>query len=489
MNRKHLIVAVCALALTGASTITCTAANAEGYNQLAGTNRYETSVAISRHAYPTSAENVYLARGDVLADALSAGSLPGGPIVLVNPVGSNAAAAQYVSALKVSGKVIALGGPGVVSDTTLTQVAGDKPTSRIFGANRYETSAKVAAAAFPSGAKVAYIANGAGDGSPDAVAGGVLTDGPVILVNPNGNNAFAANAIKALGAQKVIALGGPGAVSAAVLSEVSQGIATDRLQGENRYVTSLAIANHAFPGHKGTFYVARGDVLADSVSGGALQDGPIILSPTSSNSGINIASGYVHNNAASPIFLGGSIWNPQVMQMIASGTGYTQPAQPAQPAQPTQPAQPAQPAQPSNPGNAAASMEQAAAQEEADIYAGINARRAQDGIAPLTRDPAMDAMARAWSQHMAQTGDFEHSDGAPNGIDSILGNPCHMVGENIDWHMGYFPAGQGGAKHVTNWIHSPGHFANLINSGFTTTGIGVWFDGPNSSYATQMFCR
>ncbi len=471
MNRKHLIAAVCALALTGASTITCAAANAEGYNQLAGSNRYETSVAISRHAYPTSAENVYLARGDVLADALSAGSLPGGPIVLVNPVGSNAAAAQYVATLKVSGKVIALGGSGVVSDATLTQVAGDKTTARIFGANRYETSAKISAAAFPSGAKVAYIANGAGDGSPDAVAGGVLTDGPVILVNPNGNNAFAANAIKALGAQKVIALGGPGAVSAAVLSEVSQGIATDRLQGENRYVTSLAIANHVFPGHKGTFYVARGDVLADSVSGGALQDGPIILSPTSPNSGINIASGYVHNNAASPIFLGGSIWNSQVMQMIASGTEFTPPAQP------------------NNPGNTAASMEQAAAQEEAAIHAGINARRAQDGIAPLTRNPAMDALARAWSKHMAETGDFEHSDRAPNGINSIFGHPCRMIGENIDWHMGFFPAGQGGAKHVTNWIHSPGHFANLINSGFTTTGIGVWFDGPNSSYATQMFCR
>lgn len=480
MTRKHFIVAVCALAMAGASTITCAAANAEGYNQLAGTNRYETSVAISRHVYPSSAENVYLARGDVLADALSAGSLPGGPIVLVNPNGSNDAAARYVSALKVSGKVIALGGPGVVSDSALTQVAGDKPTARIFGATRYETSAKIAAAAFPGGATVAYIANGAGDGSPDAVAGGVLTDGPVILVNPNGNNAFAANAIKALGVHKVIALGGPGAVSAAVLGEVSQGIATDRLQGENRYATSLAIANHAFPGHKGTFYVARGDVLADSVSGGALQDGPIILSSISPNSGINIAAGYVHNNAASPIFLGGSIWNPQVMQMIASGTQFTPPAQPAQPEQPQQP---------KNPGNAAGSMEQAAAQEEADIHAGINARRAQDGIAPLTRNPTMDALARAWSKHMAETGDFEHSDGAPNGINSIFGHPCRMIGENIDWHMGFFPAGQGGAKHVTNWIHSPGHFRNLMESRFTTTGIGVWFDGPNSSYATQMFCR
>ncbi|WP_297723541.1 cell wall-binding repeat-containing protein [uncultured Mobiluncus sp.] len=480
MNRKHFIVAVCALALTGASTITCAAANAADYNQLAGTNRYETSVAISRHVYPSSAENVYLARGDVLADALSAGSLPGGPIVLVNPNGNNDAATQYVAGLKVSGKVIALGGPGVVSDSALTQVAGDKPTARIFGATRYETSAKIAAAAFPGGATVAYIANGAGDGSPDAVAGGVLTDGPVILVNPNGNNAFAANAIKALGVHKVIALGGPGAVSAAVLGEVSQGIATDRLQGENRYATSLAIANHAFPGHKGTFYVARGDVLADSVSGGALQDGPIILSSISPNSGINIAAGYVHNNAASPIFLGGSIWNPQVMQMIASGTQFTPPAQPAQPEQPQQP---------KNPGNAAGSMEQAAAQEEADIHAGINARRAQDGIAPLTRNPTMDALARAWSKHMAETGDFEHSDGAPNGINSIFGHPCRMIGENIDWHMGFFPAGQGGAKHVTNWIHSPGHFRNLMESRFTTTGIGVWFDGPNSSYATQMFCR
>ncbi|NMW43489.1 cell wall-binding repeat-containing protein [Mobiluncus curtisii] len=480
MTRKRFMVSICALALAGTSTITCAAANAEGFNQLSGTNRYETSVAISRHAYPSSAQNVYLARGDVLADALSAGSLPGGPIVLVNPNGNNDAATQYVAGLKVNVKVIALGGPGVVSDATLARIAGDKPTARIFGANRYETSAKIAATAFPSGATVAYIANGAGDGSPDAVAGGVLSDGPVILINPNGNNALAANAIKALGVHKVIALGGSGAVSASVLGEVSQGIATDRLQGENRYATSLAIANHAFPGHKGIFYVARGDVLADSVSGGALQDGPIILSSISPNSGINVAASYTHNNAASPIFLGGSIWNPQVMHMIASGTGYTQPAQPAQPAQPEQP---------KNPGNAAGSAEQAAAQEEADIHAGINARRAQDGIAPLTRDPAMDALARAWSKHMAETRDFKHSDNDLNGIRSILGSKCMCVGENVGWHMGFFPAGQDGATHVASWIHSPGHFRNLMNAGFTTTGIGVWLDGPNSSYATQMFCR
>lgn len=120
-------------------------------------------------------------------------------------------------------------------------------------------------------------------------------------------------------------------MSAEVLAEIAQGADTDRLQGENRYATSLAIANYAFPGHKGNFYVARGDVLADSVSRGALQDGPIILSSTMPNPGMNIAAGYVQNNAASPIFLGGSIWDPQVMQMIASGTGYTQSAQPAQP--------------------------------------------------------------------------------------------------------------------------------------------------------------
>lgn len=486
MTRKRFMVSICALALAGASTITCAAANAEGFNQLAGTNRYETSVAISRHAYPSSAQNVYLARGDVLADALSAGSLPGGPIVLINPNGNNDAATQYVAGLKVSGKVIALGGPGVVSDAALTQVAGDKPTARIFGANRYETSAKIAAAAFPGGAKIAYIANGAGDGSPDAVAGGVLTDGPVILVNPNGNNAFAANAIKALGAQNVTALGGSGAVSTAVLAEAAQGVGTARLQGENRYATSLAIANHAFPGHKGFFYVARGDVLADSVSGGALTDGPIILSPTTPNPGMNIAASYVQNHAVSPIFLGGSIWSPQVMHLIASGTGYTQPTQPAQPAQPTQ--QPQQPQQPQKPNSTATSWEQAAAQEEANIHAGINARRAQDGVAPLTRDPAIDALAREWSKHMAETGNFEHSNNSPNGIRSILGSKCMTVGENIDWHMGYAPAGQGATRHVSNWIKSPGHFRNLMDPDFTTTGIGVWFDGPNSSYATQMFC-
>lgn len=487
MSHKHLGVLLAAMTLGAATVIP---AQAGDFIQLSGADRYGTSVAISQHAYPASATNVYLARGDVLADALSAGSLPGGPIVLVRKDGGNSKAASYVSSLKISGKVIALGGPAVLPDQVLSEVAGGHPTARIYGENRYDTSAEIARQAFPKGAPVVYLTNGYGqdgNGSPDAVAGGSLSDGPVILVNPRGSNAAANEAIRDLKAKQVIFLGGPGAVSDSVLGTEGGSLPQSRLAGSNRFQTSLLIAQRAFPQASKVFYVARGDVFADAVSGGALFDGPIVLSTTGLSPNVNYASGYRASSQANPIFLGGNIWQPDTMSAIAAGKEYTQPSpQPNQKPSPEPSQKPSQ--KPSPKPSQTLDFATAADREEAVILTGINARRAQDGVAALTRDPALDAMARDWSKHMAQTGQFEHSTNSPTGFRSFLGSKCRTVGENIDFHSGYTPAGSGGSRHVQNWIHSPGHFANLMDSSYTTTGIGVWFVDSRTSLATQVFC-
>lgn len=52
-----------------------------------GSDRYATSAAISRHAFPQGADVVYLARGDEFADALAGGMLTDGPILLVRACG------------------------------------------------------------------------------------------------------------------------------------------------------------------------------------------------------------------------------------------------------------------------------------------------------------------------------------------------------------------------------------------------------------------
>src|SRR5690606_40791349 len=75
--------------------------------------------------------------------------------------------------------VIALGGDAAVCEATLRAAANGRPTDRLSGANRAGTAAAIALHEFSGGATTVYLAKG--DNSPDAVAGGILTDGPVLL--------------------------------------------------------------------------------------------------------------------------------------------------------------------------------------------------------------------------------------------------------------------------------------------------------------------
>lgn len=250
-------------------------------DRLSGANRTETSVAISQFAFGEQwpAETVYLARRDVLADALAAGSLEDGPILLIPSCqGVPQVVKDEINRLAPR-RVIAIGGPGAICDETLASAAGDLPYARLAGANRYETSAAISRRAFPQGTGYVFIANGAD--SPDAVAGGVLTRGPVLLVPNNGRTPTAVSAeISRLGAHSVTALGGPVAVSEATLSAAAKGRGAYRLAGKNRYETAVAINQWTFG--KATpqyLFIARADEFPDAVAAGVLRDAPILLVP------------------------------------------------------------------------------------------------------------------------------------------------------------------------------------------------------------------
>ncbi|NMW65424.1 hypothetical protein HHJ78_07765 [Mobiluncus mulieris] len=319
-------------ALTAAGAPTTAAAQT---TFISGPDRYQTSLQVAARAYPIAAQNVYLARGDVLVDALSAGSFCDGPVILVRRgAGSNATAAQYVASLNLSGKVIALGGEAAVPTQVLTEVAGGNPTGRIAGASRLATSAAIARAARPGGASVVYVVDGFGrdgNGSPDAVAGGALSDGPVLLVNGSVSRGASANpaavsALQALHPSQVIALGGGAAVSDGLGAELAGGAGAQftRLRGSNRYETAAAIATRAFPNKPSAVYVARGDVFADAVAASALKKtGPILLAPTQFSEAQNYAASYVRTRRPGEVaFLGKSFWDPAVVAAISEGSDF-----------------------------------------------------------------------------------------------------------------------------------------------------------------------
>ena len=176
-------------------------------------NRFGTSAAISRRAFPDGARDVYVATGEVFPDALTAGSLTDGPILLVPSCGALPEVIADEIARTGADRVLALGGDSAVCDRMLDEAVAASGGSgdRLAGDTRFDTAAAIARFQFPDGAETVYLARS--DEFPDALAAGSLTDGPVVLVPSCGDiPVVIANAIRALDPDAVTALGGDGAV-------------------------------------------------------------------------------------------------------------------------------------------------------------------------------------------------------------------------------------------------------------------------------------
>ena len=248
-------------------------------HRLAGATRIETAVAISRAAFPEAADAVHLARADVAADALAAGALADGPVLLVPSCGPvPAAVAEEIRRLDPD-EVVALGGPTAVCEDLLADAAAGRDAVRVAGDTRIDTAAAIARRAASPGTPAVFLASAAE--GPDAVAAGSLTEGPVLLVPERGPvPAVVRDVIDALDPGVVVALGGATAVGPDVLLDAAAGRATDRLAGPGRIETAVAIAQRAFPQDAATAYLARADAFADAIAAGSLTDGPILLVPS-----------------------------------------------------------------------------------------------------------------------------------------------------------------------------------------------------------------
>lgn len=265
--------------------------------RIAGNDRVDTAAAISARAFPHGSQKVYIARSDGPIDALAGGTLVDGPVLLVPVNGTVPASVRNEINRARAVEIVALGGPSAIPDTVLSNVAQGRSTARLFGQNRFATAVAISREAFPKGAKRVYIADGIGrdnNGSPDAVIGGILTDGPVFIIDPRNPSSWdlVAAEVKTLKPNTVVALGGQQAVPDKALQHIAQGIAQGRLAGSDRYATAVAIASYAFPPHEvkstkgmsvlsdNAVYIARGDNFADALVAGTLTDGPVLLMPS-----------------------------------------------------------------------------------------------------------------------------------------------------------------------------------------------------------------
>lgn len=250
--------------------------------RIAGPDRYQTAVDLSRAAFPGTAPAVVVARGDSFADGLAAGplaALVGGPVLLTSRDTLPASTAGELRRLQPS-SIYVVGGSGVIAHGVVEEIraATGRGPRRVAGDDRFATAAAVGAL-FPTGAPRAYVANGRT--FHDALAGGAaaaIAGAPLLLVQPDTLPASAAAALERLRPAEIVVLGGAGAVGAAVEQQLRARAPVRRLEGPDRYATAAAIAEDA--GVRSEVILVTGDSYPDALAAATLarrRGAPVLL--------------------------------------------------------------------------------------------------------------------------------------------------------------------------------------------------------------------
>ncbi|WP_439565159.1 cell wall-binding repeat-containing protein [Microcella sp.] len=264
------------------------AATATGADRIAGVDRYETAVSVSREAFDPGVERVFIASGIDYPDALSAAPIAaalGAPLLLTARDALPASVVAELARLAPTVEVVLVGGTGVVSTTVESRLRQlGHVVARVQGLDRYATSrALVATYAAPS--PTLYLATGRN--YPDALAAAAAAgsiDAPVLLVDGNRASIDAPSLalLAARDVESVLIAGGEAVVSSGIERQlVDLGYTVRRLAGSDRYSTAVAINQYAFPSAQRAF-VATGAGFADALAGAvhaAIENAPLYSSP------------------------------------------------------------------------------------------------------------------------------------------------------------------------------------------------------------------
>lgn len=165
---------------------------------------------------------------------------------------------------------------------------------RVAGVDRYDTPVVLANQFLTSPTATVYVASG--DSFPDALAAGAAAahvNAPVLLTRPGSLPNGTRDELISLQPTKVVVVGGPNAISAAVKDAIQTAVpgATVSRVGASigtRYDTAAALSSSVFGTSVPVAYVASGETFPDALSGSAAAGtlgGPVLLvQPTGSYS-------------------------------------------------------------------------------------------------------------------------------------------------------------------------------------------------------------
>ncbi|MDD6906891.1 MAG: cell wall-binding repeat-containing protein [Finegoldia magna] len=251
-NLKKLTIAALAVACMIPAGVS--SANVENVTRIAGEDRIATSIEISKEMFNES-DNVVLASGFNFADALSAGQLAvalNAPLILSNDQ-LDSRTSDEIAKLKPK-NIYIVGGETALSsniEESVKSVVNDINIERLKGNDRYETSVKVMEKT-KEFVDAEYLLIASGKNFPDALsATSFMADHKALMVLSDGNSYPKSDL-------QEIAIGG-------VNQLPLNGFTGERIAGNDRYQTALAIARRSFENNENAI-LANSKVFADSLS-------------------------------------------------------------------------------------------------------------------------------------------------------------------------------------------------------------------------------
>lgn len=280
LKKSFLILITILINLCLVSTLVLGDALNIAVKRLAGSDRYGTCEEISKFGWPGASGYAIITTGQDFPDALSAAPFAkkyNAPIIITEKDSLNSKAASELTRLKVN-KVFIMGGTGAVSQNVEDQIKSMKiSTIRISGADRYETSAKIAQNMDPSNGVVLVSGDdypGALFMAPIAAKKGI----PILLVQKDSMPDSVKSYLNGKKVPKYYVIGGEDVISSNTVKGLSP---VTRILGRDKYERNLAAIN-AFSGDLdfSNVYIATGEDFPDALSGSAMAamtNSPIIL--------------------------------------------------------------------------------------------------------------------------------------------------------------------------------------------------------------------
>lgn len=429
--------------------------------RIAGSNRVETAIEVSKKAYTGPVDTLFLAGYNGDADALSATFLAGqkdAPLLIADKQTISKELEQEIKRLGVK-EIVILGGENAVSKTIEQQLrAKSYTTRRIKGNSRIDTAVNIATDYYQvNPVEEVFIVEY--NSLVDALAIGPVAarDGiPVLITQKDQVPEEVQRFLETNKVEKATIIGGENAISQTGFEALMKHVKNvERVAGKNRILTSLTIADRYFESPNYTF-LANGWQNADALIGGyfaGMENSPIVLIPKDGRS--YEVYNYLAQTYVKAYVLGGEsvVTKDFFNDLPIVLEGLLQP-------------------------------DLDYAELEAEVFRLTNIEREKNGLDAFILDDKLDAVASLKSQDMVDNNYYSHISptyGSPFEMMKFYGINYSTAGENI-------AQGQVSADEVVEaWMNSTGHRENILNPAFSKIGIGAYAGNNRHLHWTQMF--